>query len=143
MDQKAKELDVKYQRIWEIEKKISLHRDAVKMLKETGLSSEVVAGHIEKHRQTADELKAELDALRKEQLDDFMYADDIEELRILSMRYLENLSWTQMNELTGSSKRWLMKIRDKALSKIASAKEDSESSPEFTCCSLEDSSGRR
>ena len=143
MDQKAKELDVKYQRIWEIEKKIRLHNDAVGMLKDTGLSADVVAGHIARHMQAAEELKTELDTLRQDQLDDFMYVEDIERLRILSMRYLENLSWEQVMELTGNSKRWVMKIRDKALSEIVSAKEDSKSSPQFTYSSLEDSGKRR
>ena len=140
MDQKAKELDLKYQRIWEIDKKIRLHRDAVGMLRETGLPADVMEEHIARHAQVAGELKAELDGLRREQLDDFMYVENIEGLRILSMRYLENLSWDQAAELTGSSRRWLMKIRDKALSEIVSAKEDSKSSHQFTCSSLEESS---
>ena len=143
MDQKTKALDLKYQRIWDAEKKIKLHRDAVEMLKETGLPSDVVAEHIARHLQTAEDLKAELEALRRDQLEDFMYVENIEGLRILSMRYLENLSWDQVVELTGSTRRWLMKIRDKALSEIVSAKEDSESSHQFTCSSLEDRGGRR
>ena len=139
MDQKAKMLDLKYQRIWEIEKKIRLHQDAVSMLKETGLPADVMEKHIEKHAQVAGELRVELDSLRREQLDDFMFVESIEGLRILNMRYLENLSWDQAAELTGSSRRWLMKIRDKALSEIVSAKEDSKSSHQFTRSSLEDS----
>ena len=122
MDQKAKELDVKYQRIWVIEKKIQLHRDAVGMLRKTGLPADVMEEHISRHIQVADGLKAELDGLRREQLDDFMFVENIEGLRILSMRYLENLSWEQVTELTGNSRRWLMKIRDKALAEIVAAK---------------------
>lgn len=122
MDQKAKELDVKYQRIWDIEKKIQLHRDAVGMLRKTGLPADVMEEHISRHIQVADDMKVELDGLRREQLDDFMYVENIEGLRILSMRYLENLSWEQVTELTGNSRRWLMKIRDKALAEIVAAK---------------------
>ena len=139
MDQKAKELDVKYQRIWDIEKKIRLHKDAVGMLRETSLPADVMEEHITKHVQVAEGLRAELEVLRREQLDDFMYVENIEGLRILSMRYLENLTWDQVTELTGNSRRWLMKIRDKALSEIVTAKKDSKSSHQFTCSSLEDS----
>ena len=122
MDQKAKELDVKYQQIWEIEKRIRLHKEAMEMLRNTGLPANIADAHIASHMQMAEALKTELEVLRKDQLDDFMYVESLDGLRILNMRYLENLSWDQITELTGNSRRWLMKIRDKALSEIVAAK---------------------
>ena len=134
-----KMLDLKYQRIREIEKKIRLHQEAVAMLKETGFPADVMKKHAKKHAQAVRKLRIELDGLRREQMDDFMHVESIEGLRILNMRYIENLSWDQAAELTGTSRRWLMKIRDRALSEIVSAKEDTKSSHQSACNLLEDS----
>lgn len=122
MDQAAKALDVKYQEIIEAEKKIQLHREAVRMLQETGLSTNAVAEHVARHEQIADELQREVNAKRREQLDEFMAIENLEQLRILNMRYLEDLTWEQITQKTGCTKRWVMLVRDRALKEITEAK---------------------
>jgi len=123
MDEKSLELDARYMGIKEKMSRVELHRQALTMLRESGLEEKYTLKHQQVHESAIKALNDEISEMKLAQIEDFLLLTDPETIDVLKMRYIDYLPWNEIANRCDRTIRWVQMSRNRGLHQIAEAKE--------------------
>lgn len=118
MDKMSRILDEKYMSIPALNKKAEFHAQIAKELSVGESTAAAVQKQVEKHEQSAHDLRMEAIKAMEDMVDDFMVVDDVTVLSVLKYRYMDGMTWEEIASKVNKTARRVMQLRDQGLQTI-------------------------